>query len=90
MANHKSAEKRARQSIRKNSVNNRRKNSTRTQEKSLMKALAEKNVKEIPKLLSSYMSQMTKAAQKGVFKAETASRKIARLSARVHQALSAK
>lgn len=88
MANHKSAAKRARQSLRKNAVNTRRKNSTRTHEKSLLKAIADKKVKEIPALLSNYVSQMAKAAQKGVFKSETASRKIARISARVQQALS--
>ena len=90
MANHKSAAKRARGSVRKNAVNTRRKNSTRTHEKNLMKALAEKKVKEIPALLSAYVSQIAKAAQKGVFKRETASRKIGRLSARVQQVLSSK
>ncbi|MFN7903577.1 MAG: 30S ribosomal protein S20 [Pseudobdellovibrionaceae bacterium] len=90
MANHKSAAKRARGSLRKNEVNTRRKNTTRTHEKSLLKAIAEKKIKEIPALLGNYVSQMAKAAQKGVFKSETASRKISRISARVHQALSAK
>lgn len=52
-----------------------------------MKAIADKKIKEIPALLATYVSQITKAAQKGVFKSEMASRKIARISARVHQAL---
>ncbi len=90
MANHKSAAKRARGSLRKNAVNTKRKNSTRTHEKNLMKAIAEKKIKDIPALLSTYVSQMAKSAQKGVFKRETASRKIGRLTARVQQALSSK
>ena len=90
MANHKSAAKRARQSVKKNVINSKRKSTARTHEKSLVKALSEKNVSEIPALLKKYMSQMTKAAQKGVFKKETVARKIGRLSARVHQALSSK
>jgi small subunit ribosomal protein S20 len=87
VANHKSAAKRARQSVRKNAVNTRRKNATRTHEKSLLKAIAEKKIQEIPALLATYVSQISKAAQKGVFKGEMASRKISRISTRVHQAL---
>jgi small subunit ribosomal protein S20 len=87
LANHKSAAKRARQSVRKNAVNSQRKSSVRTHEKNLLKALSEKKVKEVPEFLKSYMSQMAKAAQKGVFKKETASRKIARISARVSEFL---
>lgn len=88
MANHKSAAKRARQSVRKNAVNSQRKSSVRTHEKTLLKALAEKKVKEVPEFLKAYIGQMAKAAQKGVFKRETASRKISRLSARVSEFLS--
>lgn len=87
MANHKSAAKRARQSLRKQAVNVRRKSSVKTYEKNLVKALDTKNLKEIPELLKAFVSQMAKAAQKGVLKKETASRKIGRLSARVSAAL---
>lgn len=90
MANHKSAAKRARQAVRRNSVNSRRKSSVRTFEKSVSKALTEKNVKALPELLKNYASQMMKAAAKGVFKKETAARKIGRISARVQQALTGK
>lgn len=83
MANHKSAAKRARQSIKKNATNSNRKSTVRTSEKNLVKALVAKNVKEVPELLKAFMSQMSKAAQKGAFKKETASRKIARLSKKV-------
>lgn len=82
MANHKSAAKRARQSVRKQAVNSQRRSSVKTHEKNLLKALDAKNLKDIPALLKNFISQTAKAAQKGVFKKETASRKIGRLSAR--------
>lgn len=90
MAQHKSAAKRARQSIKKNAVNSSRKSKVRTGEKNLLSALKKKDLKLVQELLSSYTSQMMKAAQKGVFNKMTASRKIARLSAQVHKALTAK
>ncbi len=89
MAQHKSAAKRARQSVRKNKINTNRKSKVRTGEKSLLKAIAKKDAKAIPQLLSYYTSQMMKAAQKGVFSKSTAARKIARLSTQVHKALKA-
>ncbi len=85
MANHKSSEKRARQTIRKNKVNTSRKNMVRTHEKNLEKALAAKDAKSLPELLKTFTSQIMKAAQRGLFKKETASRRIGRLSARVQQ-----
>ncbi len=87
MANHKSAEKRARQSVRRNKVNTSRKNSVRTHEKNLVKALNAQDTKSLPELLKKFTSQMMKAAQRGLFKRHMASRKVSRLSARVHQAL---
>lgn len=89
MANHKSAAKRARQSIKKNAVNSNRKSKVRTAEKSLTKAITSKNLTEVQSLLKKFMSDMSKAAQKGVFKKEAASRKIARLSKKVSAALKA-
>ena len=90
MAQHKSAAKRARQAVKKNAVNTSRKSKVRTGEKSLLTALKTKDVKAVQELLSSYTSQMMRAAQKGVFNKATASRKIARLSAQVHKALTTK
>ncbi|MBX2989166.1 MAG: 30S ribosomal protein S20 [Bdellovibrionaceae bacterium] len=87
MANHKSAAKRARQSVKRNAVNTRRKSTARTHEKSLLKALATKDVKALPGLLRDLTSQMMKAASKGVLKRETVSRRIGRLSARVQAAI---
>jgi small subunit ribosomal protein S20 len=90
LAQHKSAAKRARQAVRKNKVNTARKSKVRTGEKSLTSALKKKDAKAIPELLSKYTSQIMKAAQKGALSKQTASRKIARLSAQVHKALTAK
>lgn len=87
MANHKSAAKRARQSTRRTAVNSNRKGTVRTEEKKLVKALEAKNVKDLPALLSAVTSKFARAAQKGVFSKNTASRKIGRLSARVHALL---
>lgn len=89
MANHKSAEKRARQSTRKNKVNSKRKAVVRSAEKGLVKALTAKNVKDLPSLLKAFTAQVSKAVNKGVVRKETASRHIARLSKRVHTALTA-
>lgn len=87
MANHKSAAKRARQSLKRNAVNGRRKGSVRTAEKNLLKALTGKDLKALPELLKGFTSDMMKAASKGVLKRETVARKIGRLSTRVQQAL---
>jgi len=90
LAQHKSAAKRARQAIKKNAVNSARKSKVRTGEKSLLTALKNKDTSLVKELLSTYTSQMMKAAQKGVFNKATASRKISRLSAQIHKAFSAK
>jgi len=88
LAQHKSAAKRARQSTRKNAVNTARKSTVRSSEKTLLKALKDKDLKTAQTLLSNYMSKMMKAAQKGAFSKQTASRKVARLSTQIHKALS--
>lgn len=90
MANHKSAAKRARQSVKRTAVNGNRRSKVRTEEKKLLKAIEAKDVQSLPALLGAVMSKMAQAAQRGVFGKNTASRKIGRLSARVHAALSAK
>ncbi len=87
MAQHKSAAKRARQAVRKNKVNTARRSSVRTGEKSLLKAITEKNAKTAQEMLSAFTSQMMKAAQKGAFTKQAAARKISRLSAQLHKAL---
>ncbi len=84
MANHKSAAKRARQSDKIALTNTKRKSTVRTAEKSLLKAISEKNKDEAQKLLLNFSSRMNKAAAKGVFHFKTAARKIGRLSKQVH------
>ncbi|MGZ3768098.1 MAG: 30S ribosomal protein S20 [Bdellovibrio sp.] len=86
MANHKSAAKRARQSVRKTAVNNARKSTVKTAEKSLVKAIQAKDLSALPELLKKFTSQVMKAAKTGIIKKETASRKISRLSARASAA----
>ena len=80
MANHKSAAKRARQSIRKNERNATTKKTIRTIEKSLRKAIDNKATDEAQSLLLRFTSKVGKAAQKGILHKNNASRKISRLS----------
>lgn len=83
MANHKSAEKRARSSDRKNVINTKTMSSVRSLEKKLRKALAGKSKDESAKALIAYTSAIAKAAQKGRVPFRTASRKISRISKQV-------
>lgn len=80
LANHKSAAKRARQSLRKTTNNSKTLNAVRTFEKKLRLALTSKDKEKATELLTAYTSKASKAAQKGVMKAETVSRKVSRLS----------
>ncbi len=88
MANHKSAAKRARQSIKKNARNRSTKNAVRTWEKKLREAVVKKDAKGAQELLSTYVSKIGKAAAKGVVKTQTAARKVSRLSKYVSTSLS--
>lgn len=88
MANHKSAEKRARQSLRRAARNQQTKSKVKTVERKVIVALQAKS-KETEATLREFTSQIMKAVAKGVIKKETASRKIGRLSKRV-QAIAAK
>jgi small subunit ribosomal protein S20 len=84
LANHKSAEKRARISLRRNAINTKTVGGVRTLEKKLRKSIAAKNKDESAKDLVAYSSAIAKAAQKGRVHSRTASRKIARASKAVH------
>jgi len=55
----------------------------RTEEKKLMKAIEGKDSKTAAESLIAYASLITKAAQKGVYHAKTASRKVSRLATQV-------
>ena len=87
MANHKSAAKRARQTLKKTAINGHRKSATRTLEKKIRTLITSsegEKKKEVPNLLKEYSSQMDKAAKKGVFHKNMAQRKISRLFSLAH------
>jgi len=83
LANHKSSEKRARQTIRRTARNTTVKAAVKTFEKKLIKAIENKSAKEAGTALSEFTSKVMAAVSKGVIKKETASRKVSRLSTRV-------
>ena len=86
MANHKSAAKRARQSVKKNARNNASLGAVRTAEKKLRAALAAGDKTNAATLLTTYVSKISKAATKGVLHTKTAARKVSRLATRVSAA----
>ena len=83
MANHKSAKKRARQTPKRTARNVSAKKAIRTIEKKLRAAVVAKDKTVAAEMLVTYTSKTAKAAQKGILKAETASRKIGRLASQV-------
>ena len=83
MATHKSAEKRARQEIRRSARNAGVRNAVRTFEKKVRTAIASNDKKSAATLLQGYMSEMDSACSKNVFHRATAARKISRLSTTV-------
>jgi small subunit ribosomal protein S20 len=83
LANHKSAIKKARMSLRRNAINSKTMSEVRTVEKKLRKALGAKSKDDATKTLAEFMSVISKAAQKGRMKKETASRRVARVSAQI-------
>lgn len=83
MANHKSAEKRARQTLRRTTRNSQWKSKVKTVERRVVAALEGKSA-DAKTALRDFTSQIMKAVTKGIIKKETASRKVARLSKRVN------
>ena len=86
MPNHKSAEKRVRQSARRRIINQSNRTRLRSSIKKLRGALDRGNAKESNSLLPATVSEIDKAVQKGVLHRNTAARYKARLTARVNQA----
>ncbi len=86
MPNHKSAEKRVRQSERRRVINRSNRARLRTSIKKLQGALADGNAKELTSLLPRTVSEIDKAVQKGVLHRNAAARQKSRLTARVNQA----
>jgi small subunit ribosomal protein S20 len=85
MANHKSAEKRVRQTERRNEVNRRNRSRLRTQIKKLRAAIDEGNLQEAQTLLTETVSVIDKSIQKGVLHSNAAARYKSRLTASVNQ-----
>ncbi|MCB0356617.1 MAG: 30S ribosomal protein S20 [Bdellovibrionales bacterium] len=83
MANHKSAAKRAKQTLKKNARNHRVKKAIRTVEKKLNKSIASSAKEESQKYLLEFTSRIDKAAQKGILHKNNASRKVSQLSKKV-------
>jgi len=86
MPNHKSAEKRVRQSARRRDINQSNRTRLRSSIKKLRGALAGGDPKESSSLLPTTVSEIDKAVQKGVLHRNTAARHKSRLTVRVNQA----
>ncbi len=83
MANHKSAEKRGRQTITRTAVNRTRVSRIRTSIKKVELAIATGNKAEAQKALREAQPELMRGVTKGVVKKTTAARKMSRLSARI-------
>ena len=85
MPNHKSAEKRVRQSEKRNEINRRNKSALRTQIKKLRAALATGDRQQVEQLLTPTISVIDKAVNKGILHKNTAARYKSRLTAHVNE-----
>src|ERR1700729_1603094 len=83
MANTKSAQKAARQTIRRTAVNKSRRTEMRTYVRKVEEAIASKDPKAAAEALSAAEPRLPRAAQKGIVHKNAASRKISRLTKRV-------
>ena len=83
MANHKSAVKRARQTLKKTAVNRSRVSRVRTYVRKVEEAIASGDSKAAKEALKAAQPELQKAAGKRVIKKNAASRKLSRLSSRI-------
>lgn len=83
MANHKSAEKRIRQTERRTAVNSARKSRIRTFIKKVERAIAGGDKTVAAEAFKAAQPEMMRGVTKGVMHANTVSRKLSRLSARI-------
>lgn len=83
MATHKSAEKRARQTIRRNEINRARRSTVQTLVKAVENAVAEKNTEAATKAQRAAEAGLARAANRGTLHWKTAARKTSRLAKRV-------
>lgn len=89
MANHKSAAKRARQSVKRNELNRARRAKVRTLVKAVEKAAAAKDAPVAKTALKTAESALARAAGRGTLHWKTAARKTSRLAKRVKAAAKA-
>jgi len=85
MANHKSAEKRIRQTERRNEVNRRNRGRLRTQIKALRAAIDAGDQEQARTALNEAVALIDKSIQKGVLHRNAAARYKSRLTVRVNQ-----
>lgn len=90
MANHKSAEKRARQNVKRNELNRARRSKVRTLTKAVETSVAKKDAATAKTALRTAESGLARAARKGTIHPKTAARKTSRLAKRVNAAAKAK
>lgn len=83
MAQHKSAEKRARQTLKRTAVNRARKSRVRTAVRDVEDALAKGDAAKAKAALQKAQPELDRAVSKGVLKKNTVSRKLSRLTVRV-------
>ncbi|RYZ77157.1 MAG: 30S ribosomal protein S20 [Proteobacteria bacterium] len=83
MATHKSAEKRARQSVKRNARNTATERAVSSIERKVRAAITAGDKTAAATLMKEYMSKMAKAGTKGAIHAKTAARKIGRLATTV-------
>ena len=86
MPNHKSAEKRVRQSERRRLINRSSRTKLRTSIKNLRSALKGSDAKQVGTLLPKTVSEIDKAVQKGVLHRNAAARQKSRLTVSANRA----
>jgi small subunit ribosomal protein S20 len=86
MANHKSAKKRARQTVKRNELNRSRRSTIRTLAKESEVASASGNPVDVTKALQKAESALAKGAARGTLHWKTAARKTSRLAKRAKAA----
>ncbi|MBT3583477.1 MAG: 30S ribosomal protein S20 [Halobacteriovoraceae bacterium] len=84
MANHKSAKKRARQTITRTARNRARTSGARTVLKAIRLAISENDKKVATELLPKVQAKLRKLAQTGIIKLNTAARKTSRLASQIN------
>ena len=83
MANHKSAKKRSRQSVKRNQINSQILSKIKTNINNFSEILISKNKADLDKSLSLINSSLSKAVKKGLIKKELVSRKLSSLSKKI-------